>query len=202
MSSQIVYVERTMPIVIKLHPGIAMSDEQFFEFCRLNSEHQFERTAQGELVIMSPTGSESGNRNANLTVQVGIWAERDGTGLVFDSSTGFTLPNGAVRSPDLSWIRQSRWNAIAPEQRKRFAPICPDFVVELRSESDDLEMLEGKMQEYVENGASLGWLIDPLEKQVYVYQPNVSVQQLNTPATLSGEPTLPDFVLDLSKIWG
>lgn len=202
MSSQIVYVERTMPIVIKLHPGIAMSDEQFFEFCRLNSEHQFERTAQGELVIMSPTGSESGNRNANLTVQVGIWAERDGTGLVFDSSTGFTLPNGAVRSPDLSWIRQSRWNAIAPEQRKRFAPICPDFVVELRSESDDLEMLEGKMQEYVENGASLGWLIDPLEKQVYVYQPNVSVQQLNTPATLSGDPTLPDFVLDLSKIWG
>lgn len=201
MTAQVVYVERTMPVVIKLHPGMAMTDEQFFEFCQMNSEHQFERTAQGELVIMPPTGSESGNRNATLTVQLGIWAERDGTGLIFDSSTGFTLPNGAVRSPDASWIQKTRWDAIPPEQRKKFAPICPDFFVELRSETDDLTMLQNKMQEYINNGAALGWLIDPIEKQVYIYQPNAPMQQLNDPTTLSGDPVLSSFVLDLSKIW-
>ncbi|MFQ3617554.1 MAG: Uma2 family endonuclease [Cyanobacteriota bacterium] len=202
MATQVVYTPQTRPTIIKLHPGLAMSDEQFFEFCQINSAHQFERTAQGEIIIMSPTGSESGNRNASLTVQVGSWAERDGSGLIFDSSTGFTLPNGAVRSPDVSWIGRSRWDAIPPEQRKKFAPICPDFVIELRSESDDLGMLKDKMQEYIENGAALGWLIDPIAQQVYVYQPGAPVQQIDQPTTLSGEPTLPGFVLDLGKIWG
>lgn len=201
MSAPVVYVDRTLPVVIKLHPGMTMTDEQFFEFCQINSEHQFERTAQGELVIMSPTGSESGNRNASLIVRLGIWAEQDGTGLIFDSSAGFTLPNGAVRSPDASWIERSRWEAIPLEQRKRFAPICPDFVVELRSETDDLTVLQNKMQEYIENGAKLGWLIDPLEKQVYVYRLDAAMQQLNNPADLSGDSILPDFVLSLSKIW-
>ena len=202
MTAQVVYVDRTMPVVIKLHPGVAMTDEQFFEFCQINSEHQFERTAQGELVIMSPTGAESGKRNFNLTVQLGIWVQQDGTGIGFDSSTGFTLPNGAVRSPDASWIRHSRWEAISAEQRKKFAPICPDFVVELRSETDDLTLLQDKMQDYINNGAALGWLIDPIEKRGYVYQPNAAVQQLNNPATLSGDPILPGFVLNLSQIWG
>jgi Uma2 family endonuclease len=201
MKAQIVYMPRTRPTIIKLHPATPMNDQQFFEFCQANADYRFERTAHGEIVILSPTGSESGNRNANLTVQVGIWAERDGTGLIFDSSTGFTLPNGAVRSPDLAWIRKSRWDAIPPEQRKKFAPICPDFVVELRSETDDLVMLQVKMQEYINNGAALGWLIDPLEKQVYVYQSDGSVQQLNAPLTLSDDPVLPGFVLDLGKIW-
>jgi Uma2 family endonuclease len=201
MKAQIVYMPRTRPTIIKLHPATPMSDQQFFEFCQANADYRFERTAHGEIVILSPTGSESGNRNANLTVQVGIWAERDGKGLIFDSSTGFTLPNGAVRSPDLAWIRKSRWDAIPPEQRKKFAPICPDFVVELRSETDDLAMLQVKMQEYINNGAALGWLIDPLEKQVYVYQSDGSVQQLNAPLTLSDDPVLPGFVLDLGKIW-
>lgn len=201
MTAQVVYIDRTLPVVIKLHPGMTMTDEQFFEFCQMNSEHQFERTAQGELVIMSPTGSESGERNFNLTVQFGIWVQQNGTGVGFDSSTGFTLPNGAVRSPDVAWIQKSRWEAIPPPQRKKFAPICPDFVVELRSETDDLTMLQNKMQEYIDNGASLGWLIDPIEKQVYVYQPNAAMQQLNSPTTLSGDSTLSGFVLDLSKIW-
>jgi Uma2 family endonuclease len=190
-----------MPTIIKLHPAVQMSDDQFFEFCQENPDYRFERTANQEIIVLSPTGSESGNRNANLTVQVGIWTEQNGTGLIFDSSTGFTLPNGAVRSPDIAWIQTSKWDAIPPEQRKKFAPICPDFVVELRSETDDLTMLQTKMAEYISNGALLGWLIDPIDKQVYVYQPNATMQQLNTPATLSGDPVLPGFVLDLNKIW-
>ena len=189
------------PIVIKLDPVVKLTDDQFFEFCQINSEQRFERSASGELIVLSPTGSESGNRNASLIVQVGVWAEQDGTGLIFDSSTGFTLPNGAVRSPDVAWISKFRWNAIPPAQRKKFAPICPEFVVELRSPSDDLSTLQAKMQEYLENGAQLGWLIDPIEQQVHLYQPNAPVQQLNDPATLSGDLTLPGFVLDLSKIW-
>lgn len=201
MTAQIVYLERTMPVVIKLHPATQMSDDQFFEFCQMNSEHQFERTAEGELVIMSPTGSESGERNFNLTVQFGIWVQKNGTGVGFDSSTGFTLPNGAVRSPDVAWIQKSRWEEIPLQQRKKFAPLCPDFVVELRSETDDLTMLQDKMQEYINNGAALGWLIDPIEKQVYVYRPEQPMQQLNDPVTLSGEAILPDFVLELDQIW-
>lgn len=201
MTVQVVYAPKTMPTIIKLHPAVQMSDDQFFEFCQENPDYRFERTANQEIIVLSPTGSESGNRNANLTVQVGIWTEQNGTGLIFDSSTGFTLPNGAVRSPDIAWIQTSKWDAIPPEQRKKFAPICPDFVVELRSETDDLTMLQTKMAEYISNGALLGWLIDPIDKQVYVYQPNATMQQLNTPATLSGDPVLPGFVLDLNKIW-
>lgn len=201
MTTSVVYVPQVKPTIIKLHPAAEMNDDQFFEFCQANSDYTFERTANGEIVILSPTGSESGHRNASLIVQAGVWAEREEGGLIFDSSAGFTLPNGAVRSPDLSWIQKSRWDTIPPEQRKKFAPICPDFVVELRSETDDLAMLQDKMQEYIRNGASLGWLIDPLEKQVYVYQPDAPVQQLDNPATLSGDPPLSGFVLDLSKIW-
>jgi len=199
--TSVVYVSKVKPTIIKLHPAAEMNDEQFFEFCQANPDYTFERTASREIIILSPTGSESGHRNASLIVQAGVWAERDGRGLIFDSSTGFTLPNGAVRSPDLSWIQKSRWDRIPPEQRKKFAPICPDFVVELRSESDDLTMLQDKMEEYIGNGALLGWLIDPLEKQVYVYQPNAPVQQLDNPTTLSSDLPLSGFVLDLSKIW-
>ena len=201
MTAQVIYGAKTMPTVIKLHPMMVMTDDQFFEFCQVNSDYQFERTVKGELVVMAPTGSESGKRNASLTVQVGVWAEQDGTGLIFDSSTGFTLPNGAIRSPDLAWIQTARWQAIPLEQRRKFAPICPDFVVELRSETDDVTMLKAKMQEYLDNGASLGWLIDPIERQVYLYQPMIAVQQINQPERLSGDPTLPGFELDLRKIW-
>ena len=196
-----IYQAESAPLVVQLHPVIEMTDEQFFAFCQINRELRIERSARGELVIMSPTGSETGERNFSLIVQLGIWVERDGTGVGFDSSSGFTLPNGAVRSPDAAWIKKSRWEAISSEQRQKFAPICPDFVVELRSASDSLKVLQDKMEEYVENGALLGWLIDPNQKRVYVYRPPGEMECLENPETVSGEPVLSGFVLDLNKIW-
>ncbi|HEY9834967.1 MAG TPA: Uma2 family endonuclease [Stenomitos sp.] len=189
------------PLVLRLQPIINLTDDQFFEFCQINHDLRIERNATGELLIMPPTGSETGNRNAKLIVQLGIWAESDGTGIYFDSSTGFKLPNSADRSPDAAWVKLERWNALTPEQQKKFAPICPDFVVELRSASDKLEPLKTKMQEYIDNGALLGFLIDRKNRQLYIYRPGVTVECLDNPATVSGESVLPGFVLDLSNIW-
>jgi Uma2 family endonuclease len=191
----------TQPLVLHLEPIIKLTDDQFFEFCQLNRDLRIERTASGELEIMSPTGTETGGSNFDLAVELGIWVRKDGMGKGFDSSTGFTLPNGAERSPDISWIRLERWNALTPEQQEKFAPICPDFVVELRSPSDSLTTLQNKMQEWIDNGVRLGWLIDRKHRRVYVYRPGVSVECLDNPATVSGGPVLPGFVLDMSKIW-
>jgi Uma2 family endonuclease len=177
-----------------------LTDDEFFEFCRRNRDLRIEMTREGEMIIMMAVGSEGGHRNYLLTVRIGIWAEADGTGLGFDSSTGFRLPNGAKRSPDFSWIRRERWDAIPEKQRKKFASICPDFVVELRSETDDLKMVKEKMEEYAANGAKLGWLIDPLEKKVHVYRPGVRVKVLNRPKSVSGEPLLKGLRLDLTGI--
>ena len=189
------------PLVLQMSPVIEMTDDQFFEFCQLNRDLRIERTPKGELIIMSPAGSETGNRNFDLIVQLGIWTRQDGTGIGFDSSTVFTLPNGATRSPDAAWIKLERWNAIPPEQQVKFAPICPDFVVELRSPSDNLQPLKDKLQEYIDNGTSLGLLIDRKNRKVYIYRPQKEVECLDNPSTLSGDPLLPGFVLDLSKIW-
>jgi Uma2 family endonuclease len=189
------------PLVLHLHPIINLTDDQFFEFCQINRDLRIERTATGELLIMPPTGSDTGNRNAKLNQQLANWTDADGTGIEFDSSSGFTLPNGAKVSPDAAWVKLERWNALTPEQQKTFAPICPDFVVELRSASDNLAPLKTKMQEYINNGALLGWLIDRKKRQVYIYRPGVAVECLDNPATVSGESVLPEFVLDLSKIW-
>jgi len=189
------------PLVLQMSPVIEMTDDQFFEFCQLNRDLRIERTPKGELIIMSPAGSETGNRNFDLIVQLGIWTRQDGTGIGFDSSTGFTLPNGGTRSPDAAWIKLERWNAIPPEQQVKFAPICPDFVVELRSPSDNLQPLKDKLQEYIDNGTSLGLLIDRKNRKVYIYRPQQEVECLDNPSTLSGDPLLPGFVLDLSKIW-
>ncbi|MEQ9667923.1 Uma2 family endonuclease [Coleofasciculus sp. G2-EDA-02] len=189
------------PLVLHLHPIINLTDEQFFEFCQINRDLRIERTATGELLIMPPTGSDTGNRNAKLNQQLANWTDADGTGIEFDSSSGFTLPNGAKVSPDAAWVKLERWNALIPEQQKTFAPICPDFVVELRSASDNLTPLKTKMQEYIDNGALLGWLIDRKKRQVYIYRPGVAVECLDNPATINGESVLPGFVLDLSKIW-
>lgn len=189
------------PLVVQLQPVVEMTDEQFYEFCQINRDLRIERNAQGELLIMPPTGTGTGGRNFKLIVQLGNWVEQDGTGIGFDSSTGFTLPNGATCSPDAAWVKLERWNALSEEEQEKFAPICPDFVVELRSASDSLKVLQDKMQEYIDNGALLGWLIDRKQRKVYIYRPQVSVECLDNPVTISGDPVLPGFVLDLSKIW-
>ncbi len=186
---------------LQVSPVWEMSADDFFDFCQLNSHLRIERTATGKLVIMSPAGSETGNRNAKLMQQLANWTDRDGKGIEFDSSAGFILPNGATRSPDASWIKLTRWNSLSAEQKTKFAPICPDFVVELKSPSDSLQVLKDKMQEYINNGASLGWLIDRTTHQVYVYTPDNEVQCLDNPKTISGDPVLSAFVLNLAKIW-
>jgi Uma2 family endonuclease len=191
-----------LPLVLHLAPVIEMSDEQFFRFCQLNRDLRIERTSQGDLVIMPPTGGETGRRNFELTTLFGNWVHADASGVGFDSSTGFTLPNGATRSPDVAWVRRSRWESLPREQREPFVPLCPDFVVELRSPSDSLEDLHAKMQEYLDNGTELGWLIDPVERRVYVYRRQAPVECLDDPPVVSGEPLLPGFVLDLRAVWG
>jgi Uma2 family endonuclease len=201
MTSNLPVATEIIPMVLQLQPAIAMTDEQFYEFCQLNRDFRIERNAAGELVIMSPTGSETEQRNFDVIVQLGIWTKQDGTGVGFGSSGGFTLPNGAVKSPDAAWIKSTRWEAIPPELRKKFAPICPEFVIELRSESDNLRTLQDKMQEYIDNGTQLGWLIDRKQRRVFIYRPNTVVEELNNPKTLSGKLLLPGFVLDLSQVW-
>ena len=188
----------TLPPTLKLH--LELTDEQFFLLCQHNRELRFERTAKGEILIMPPTGGETGNRNADLTFQLQAWSRQNNLGKAFDSSTGFKLPNGANRSPDASWVKRDRWFALTPEQRKKFVPLCPDFVVELRSPSDALKETQEKMQEYIDNGARLGWLIDPQTRRVEIYRPNQDVEILENPATVPGEDVLPGFVLDLNCI--
>ncbi|MGF2035415.1 MAG: Uma2 family endonuclease [Nostoc sp. CmiVER01] len=188
----------TLPSTLKLK--IDLTDEQFFQMCQKNRDYRFERTASGELLIMPPTGSDTGNRNFDMVVELGIWNKQTKLGKGFDSSSGFTLPNGAERSPDVSWIKIERWNALTPEQQEKFAPICPDFVVELRSRTDSLKELQEKMQEYIENGAQLGWLIDRKNKRVEIYRPGKDVEILDNPVSLSGENVLPGFVLHLEQI--
>jgi len=191
------------PVVLQLGPvSHKMNDHEFFEFCQLNRDWRIEQTSDGELIIMPPTGTVTGNMSFSLAGDFAAWVKADGTGLGFDSSTGFTLPNRAKRSPDLAWVRRERWDALTPQERQEFAPLCPDFVVELRSLSDTLRTLQAKMEEYMANGAALGWLIDPIEKKVYVYRPATEACCLDHPATVSGDPVLPGFVLELHRLWG
>jgi Uma2 family endonuclease len=179
----------------------SVTPEQFEELCSEYSELRLELTSTGELIVMPGTGSQTGRRNAHLTYQLMAWTERDGTGICFDSSTMFALPNNARRSPDASWVRRERWDRLSDQQKEAFAPMCPDFVVELRSKTDRLRFLMNKMAEYIDNGASLGWLIDPFQKRVYMYKPGNEVVILVNPEIISGDPLLPDFKLDLTKLW-
>ncbi|MBC7930765.1 MAG: Uma2 family endonuclease [Rubrivivax sp.] len=188
-------------ILLDLRPVINLTDDQFYELCRANGDLRFERTAEGEILIMPPTGTRTGNRNSRLTQRLANWTDGDGTGIAFDSSTAFKLPNGAVRSPDASWIRRERYDALTPEEQEKFSPICPDFVVELRSRTDGLAELQAKMEEYILGGAQLGWLIDPQEKRIYVYRPQAQVETLENPDSVAGDPVLKGFVLDLQEIW-
>ncbi len=190
-----------LPLIVHLRPVLDLTDDQFFEFCQINRDLRMERTAQGELIVMPPAGGETGDRNAEITMQLRLWAKRDGTGTSFDSSTGFTLPNTAVRSPDAAWVKKSRLAKLTAKQKKKFLPLCPDFAIELRSPTDNLRVLRSKMQEYLDNGAQLAWLIDPEKKQVHIYRPQAPIEQLQAPQTVSGDPVLIGFVLDLREIW-
>ncbi len=187
---------------LRLHfgPEVPLSDPLFLQLCRNNPDLRLERTATGELLVMAPAGSDSGARNASLSAQLFNWTQADGTGVAFDSSAGFTLPNGAIRSPDASWITRGRWEALSRESRRKFAPLCPDFVVELRSPDDRLPALQEKLREYMDNGARLGWLIDPERGNVEVYRQGRRSEELEHPATLSGEDVLPGFTLGLKGI--
>lgn len=188
------------PIIVKFD-SFQLSDEQFYQLCQDNRDLRFERNHQGDLVIMPPTGGETGNRNAKLTLKLGIWSEQDGTGIYFDSSTGFKLPNGAERSPDVAWIPLGKWNSLTQKQRQGFVPLCPDFVIELRSKNDSLKSLQDKMQEYIDNGTRLGWLINCHNRQVEIYRLGQPVEIVENPTILSGENVLLGFVLELNAIW-
>jgi len=185
--------------ILNLRPTIELTEDQFFQLCQNNRDLRLERTAEGELIIMPPTGWGSGNRNSRLTQRLGNWADADGTGLAFDSSTAFTLPNAAIRSPDVSWVRRERLEALNPDPAK-FLPMAPDFVAELRSATDNLNTLQQKMQEYIDNGVRLGWLIDPQNQRVEIYRKGQDVEILQSPTSLSGEDVLPGFVLELAQI--
>jgi Uma2 family endonuclease len=188
-------------LTVNLESVIDMTDEQFFQLCQKNRELRFERNANGELIIMSPAGGETGNRNGRLNQQLFNWTDADGTGIAFDSSTGFKLPNGADRSPDASWIKLERWDALTDEEKRKFPPICPDFVIELLSPSDSLKTTQEKMKEYIDNGVRLGILINRKSRQVEIYRPGKEVEVLESPATVSGEDILKGFVLNLGMIW-
>jgi Uma2 family endonuclease len=203
MTSLLIKTE-LMPLTIDLSSLMTqakMTDEQFYAFCQTNQDLRIERVANGEVIVMPPAFSDTGNRNFKAALQLGVWAEQDGTGEGFDSSSGFTLPSGATRSPDAAWIRSDRWDKLSEAQKASFAPICPDFVIELRSASDTLPSLQEKLQEYIENGAQLGLLIDRKSRTVYVYRPERSPEILENPDAVSCHPELPGFTLQMAKIW-
>lgn len=196
-------IQEILPIVLKFSPVIELTEEQFAELCGLNDDLIIEMNANGELEIMTPVkGFFTGAMELKVAAQLLDWAERDGTGVAFGPSMGYTLSNGAVRAPDASWLARSRRSELVPEDYNRFAHIWPDFVIELRSETDRLTMLQAKMREYIESGTSLGFLIDPRNKRVYIYRPDAEVEILEEPASVSADPVLPGFVLELEEVWG
>jgi Uma2 family endonuclease len=188
-----------MPILTLNLDTVHLTDDQFYELCQRNQDWQFELSATGELIVMAPVGGDSGNQEADLNGYVWDWNRRTKLGYVFSSSTIFKLPNGANRPPDVAWIQKERWESLTPKQRRRFPPIAPDFVIELRSPSDSLEALQTKMQEYLSSGVRLGWLIDPQNQQVEIYRVGQAVETQQLPAELAGEAVLPGFVLLLPQ---
>ncbi|MEC4804843.1 MAG: Uma2 family endonuclease [Jaaginema sp. PMC 1079.18] len=188
-----------LPKTLKLH----ITPDQFATLAASNRDLQLERTAKGELIVNPPTGWETGKQNSSISGELYLWWRNAGEpGEVFDSSTAFTLPNNAIRAPDAAWVSPERCDALTDAQKATFAPVCPDFVMELRSTSDTLKSLQEKMQEYLENGAKLGWLINPKNRTVTVYREGLETEVLDNPSQLSGEEVLPGFVLDLRRVWG
>jgi Uma2 family endonuclease len=191
--------ESHFPLRVRLASG--MTDDALYALCLANRDLRIERTADGELIVMSPTGGETSRRNATLTCAISLWAAKEGTGIVFDSNGGFILPSGAERAPDVAWVRKERWEALTRDERERFPPLCPDFVLELRSPSDALEDLHNKMREYAENGARLGWLVDPESRRVWVYEGRGEAVCLDQPERVKGGDVLEGFVLEMGGVW-
>ena len=189
------------PLILNNPETAPITDEQFYQLCAANRELKLERTAKGDLIIMPPTGGGTGKRNSDINLDLGLWNRQTQLGIVFDSSTCFKLPNGGERSPDAAWISLAKWEALTLEQQEKFPPICPDFIIELRSPSDSLKPLQDKMQEYMDNGCRLGWLINRQNRQVEIYRQGQEKQTLENPSTLSGEDILPGFILNLQLIW-
>lgn len=187
--------------ILNIPPVAKLSDEQFYQLCQANRDLRLELSARGELIIMPPTGGETGKRNSDINFYLVSWNRQTKLGVVFDSSTGFKLPNDAKRSPDAAWIPLAKWDNLTSEQKQTFLPFCPDFVIELRSHSDRLTTIQDKMQEYLDNGTHLGWLINPQDRQVEIYRPSQEVEVLNSPSSISGENILPGFILPFDSIW-
>jgi Uma2 family endonuclease len=191
-----------MPSPLTIHfDSFKLTDNQFYQLCQDNRDLRFEKNAYGDIVIMPPTGGLTSNKNARIVQQLLNWTDKDGTGIAFDSSGGFKLPNGANRSPDASWIPLEKWDNLTREEREKFIPLCPDFIIELRSKNDSLKSLQEKMKEYIDNGTKLGWLINPQDQKVEIYREDKEVEILEHPLILSGENILPNFVLNLELIW-
>ena len=188
-------------LLIRMQPALFPTEDQFYEFCRINADLRIERNPDGGVLVMEPAGWETGNKNAELTFQLKAWANENGQGQAADSSAGYRLANGAMRSPDASWVSNERLATVSPEERAKFIPLCPNFVIELRSPTDRFRRLQEKMAEFIANGAELGWLIDPFKRQVFVYRPGASVERLDAPEAVSGNPVLEGFELRLEKIW-
>ena len=188
-------------LTVDFHSILTITDEQFYQLCLQNPEIKFERTVDRELIIMSPTGGGTGKRNSEILIELGIWNRQQKSGVIFDSSTGFILPNGSIRSPDVAWIPNYKWEQISLQEQEKFISLCPDFIVELRSQSDRLKLLQEKMVEYTENGTRLGWLINRKDRTVEIYRAGTEKEVLHNPTNLSGEDVLSDFVLNLELIW-
>lgn len=188
-------------LTLRMKPAVNLTDDEFFELCQINRDLRLERTAKGDIIVMAPAGGETSNRNSSIAGQLYIWTKKDGTGAAFDSSAGFKLPNGAERSPDAAWVSHERLAQLTPAQKKKFIPLCPDFVIELMSPTDSLVATKAKMVEYMENGARLGWLIHADARKLYVYRQGAPIEELLDVREISGDPELPGFSLDLRDIW-
>ncbi|MEL7083071.1 MAG: Uma2 family endonuclease [Cyanobacteria bacterium J06597_1] len=194
---------QTLTFEIPSNLALHVTPDEFAAIAAVNRDLRLERAADGTLIVSPPTGGESGHRNLNISIQLGTWSEVNQTlGIAFDSSTGFVLPNEAIRAPDVSWLSRERWDSLSQDEKEGFVPLCPDFVIELRSKSDRLSTLQAKMREYIDNGARLGWLIDPQNRSVEIYRGEQDLEVLDNPSEVSGGEVLPGFTLNLKRVWG
>ncbi len=191
-----------MPLPLRFRPETPMSDEELMRFCAANDDLRVERDANGEILVMTPAGNRTGRINAEIIVELGAWAKSDGRGYFFDSNTGFTLPDGSMRSPDAAWVRKTRWDALNPQDQERFSPICPEFIIELRSPSDNLGELQARMEQWIANGVEVAWLIDPIEHMVSVYRPGDSPEVRYHPTSVQGSGVMAGFELVMARVWG